>query len=129
MKWPLALPLIALLACGGSSKHEEGPEQVLVPSQEQDAGATSEDAQVDPRLSESECQGLFDHIFEIVFTSKQQSLPPEQRPTEEDLRTAKDALRAELMGSCVGAGPATFPYECAMASKTEEEVARCLGAK
>lgn len=129
MKFALLIGLaLTVQGCGPTGKEKVGPEASHREPMS-DAGNVSQDADAIPQLGDAECEALFAHVFQIAFESQREELPAEQRPTEDDLRRAKDALRVELFGMCVGATRESFQFDCAMAATTPAELQRCMGAE
>lgn len=119
-----------LFACGGSKGQNSVPPDPDPPPADSgvDAGSLAVEPTSSSELSEEECSGLFEHIFEIAMR-QQQTLPEEERPIAADVEVAKGKLRARVMQQCVGSDRVEASYDCAMKASNQEELQGCMGAE
>ena len=123
----LALCLL-LLGCGNTPKSQH-PSPDAIGGDAGAAGDGEHKIEEDQQLDQSKCEALFEHIFKVAYVDQQASLPEEERPTEADLQTAKDALRERLLADCVKADRKAFHYDCAMEAQDRAAMEACLGEK
>lgn len=126
----IAVSLVVLGACGGSTggtSTTPEPDVTGAPVTETpDAGAPAATEPASAALTAENCEGLLDHMSQLLYEEKIRVLPEAERPTKEDLQLAKDQLRQEMMQQCVGAAPALFAYDCAMAAQNIQALGACM---
>ncbi len=127
-----ALCILVLGACGrgkGASTVPSEAEGVTEAPRSGQPRTASPTAPSEMGLTESNCEALLDHIFKLVFAHKIENVPEAERPSPEDVLVAKDKLRSELFGQCLGADRAIFAFDCAMAATSADELGGCMGEK
>ena len=124
MKKCLAL-VIALSACGGSS----GPGKTSSPGPKTsargaDAGHLSEPTSMD-RLSDQQCNELFEHIFDIAIQGQRETLSLAEQPNEADIAKTKTKMRDLLMSDCQKLSRAQLNYDCYLQASDRIGFADC----
>lgn len=125
--WTLALLLLA--SCGGSSDKDvksPTPEPATVPAADASPVSSGDTpAPAADKLSEAECDGLFDHLFQIAVAGQVAALPPEEQPTAADIEKAKAQMRSQLMPDCQSLSRAELKYDCYMAASDRASIEAC----
>ena len=124
--WTLALLLLA--ACGGSSDKDVNspkPEVMAVPADASPVSNSDEAAPGVDKLSEAECEGLFDHLFKIAVAGQVATLPPEEQPNAADIDKAKAHMRSQLMPECQTLTRTELKYDCYMAATDRSSIDAC----
>ena len=106
--------VFALSACGGSS----GPGKTSSPEPKTsprgaDAGHHSEPPSMD-RLSDQQCNELFEHIFDIAIQGQRETLSLEEQPNEADIAKTKTKMRDLLLSDCQKLNRTQLNYDCYM---------------
>jgi hypothetical protein len=119
-----------LFACGGSQGQAPVEPDPAPAHANADAGsAVAEPATDGNALTREECEGLFEHLFQIEVEHQRATLPEEERPTAADWEKAKASMREARLGECVGTDRVEFRYDCAMKAADRAGLKACVGAK
>ena len=117
---PRAGALLSLaLACSSGGGHPRPPP----PGQTPDAGPPPAAA----APTERECDALIAHAIALRVAELQQTLPPEQVPTEAEQAALGTELRGKFLADCRGG--TRRGYDCALAAKTLAELGGCQATR